>query len=258
MTVMTSSLSSALWPFLFGVFRLIPLLALPGVALFAQLPVIIRLGLVGALAALLAYGFPQTAAIAPEDPASAMLALGAEFVLGLSLAFGVHLIFGVLRFMGRLVDMQIGFAAAGIIDPTTQNVEALLGSAMAFTALAMLFAWNVHHDLLRGLALSMQTVPLGAALLTVSPGWLMLLIGQQFVLGMLLVTPIVIGLLLVDLVVAYASRLMPQVNVYFISLPLKIGIGLVLTSITLQMAAQPLRRMFDAATSTWVAVMGGA
>lgn len=255
---LANTLPSAIWPFLLATFRLMPLLTLPGISLFSQLPVIVRLGLLGALAGLVAYALPASSISVPGDMNAMIFALGGEFILGLTLAFSIHLIFGVLRFMGRLVDMQIGFAAAGIVDPTTQRVEALLGSALAFVALVTLLQWNIHHDLIRGLAVSMQLVPIGAASLTIGPDWLALLIGQQFLFAFLLVAPIVIGLLLVDIVIAYSSRLMPQVNVYFISLPLKIGIGLVLTAIVLRTSAAPLRRLFDGATSAWIPAMGGA
>lgn len=250
-----STLPVIVWPFLYGVFRLTPLLALPGVSLLGPLPTIVRLGIVISFSALIASTLSTEAMAIPDSPGAAMLALSGEFLLGLALAFSIHLVFGVLRFMGRLIDMQIGFAAAGIVDPTTQRIEALLGSGIAFAALVAMLAWNIHHDLIRGVAASVQLVPFGSASFLPTPAWLILLVGQQFLFGLMLFMPIVVGLLLLDVVIAYSSRVMPQVNVYFISLPLKVGVGLLLTAITLRLATEPLRRMFENALSSWLPLL---
>lgn len=246
-----------LWPFFLGAFRLLPLIALPELSLFGQVPVLARLGILASLAALISYSSEGLFSL-PETYADALFSLAGELVLGIALAFSIHLVFGTLRFVGRLVDMQIGFAAAGIVDPTTQRVEALLGSAMAFTALVMLFSWDMHHDLVRGIAASLQAIPLGVMAITAGdPSWLAFLVGQQFLFAFMLVSPIVIGLLLLDVVIAYSSRLMPQVNVYFIALPLKIGIGLLLAALTFRTGAEPLRRLFDNAAASWTPLFSG-
>lgn len=59
------------------------------------------------------------------------------------------------------------------------------------------------------------------------------LLGQSFLLGFMVVLPVILSLLLVDVGVAYATRSMPQANVYFLALPLKLlaAIGLVIATL---------------------------
>lgn len=245
------------WLFLFASARLLPLIALPGISLLARAPMMVRMATLLALSGVMAMAVPATQRIAPATPGEALWALAADFGLGMTLAVSLQLVFGALRFYGRLVDMQIGFAAAGVIDPTTKNFDALLGSAFSFAALVLMMAGNVHHDLLRALAASMETVPLGGAILSSDPSWLVDAVARQFLFGLLVVIPIVTGLFLLDLVIAYSSRLMPQVNIYFIALPLKIAVGLILTAVTAPFMAHAIGRMFDDASGIWQRAITG-
>ncbi|HZR33832.1 MAG TPA: flagellar biosynthetic protein FliR, partial [Nevskia sp.] len=49
-----------------------------------------------------------------------------------------------------------------------------------------------------------------------------------FAYGLALVMPVVVGLFLVDVTIAVVSRSMPQINIYFVALPLKVFAGLAL------------------------------
>ena len=60
----------------------------------------------------------------------------------------------------------------------------------------------------------------------------------------------------IDLAVAYATRSMPQANVYFLSLPLKIGAGLLLLAMSLKAAPALVERLFRTALSDSAAVLG--
>lgn len=255
MMQMPELLNQKLWLFMLCGFRLMPLLVFPGISLFTQVPITARMGLLGALSALLALSMNLEPAL-PQSAGALTGVMLAELCIGTAAALGIHLVFATLRFYGRLVDMQIGFAAAGVVDPTTNNFEALLGSGMAFAALILMLSWNFHHDLLLGLTSSIAAIPFGVTSLHLDPRQLAIILSYQFSLGLVVILPIVISLFLVDVVIAYSSRMMPQVNIYFVSLPLKIAIGLLIAATTLRFAAPALKNMFRLAVSGWPRLVG--
>lgn len=244
-----------LWLFMLSSFRLMPLLVLPGVSLFQNVPGTVRMSLLMAIAAIAALALNLQPAL-PGSVTALTMMLFTELLIGMAAALSIHLVFSTLRFYGRLVDMQTGFAAAGVVDPTTQNFEAIMGSAMAFAALVLMFAWNLHHELLLGLVASFTALPFGVEGLYLDPRQLAAALSYQFSMGLVVILPIVISLFLLDVVIAYASRMMPQVNIYFVSLPLKIAVGLLVAAATLKYAAAPLQRMFAFAMQGWPGLLG--
>ena len=57
-----------------------------------------------------------------------------EFVVGVLLAIQLQLVFAALSFWGRLLDQQIGFMAAGMFNPSSQEQEPLTGTAIMLGA----------------------------------------------------------------------------------------------------------------------------
>jgi flagellar biosynthetic protein FliR len=53
-----------------------------------------------------------------------------------------------------------------------------------------------------------------------------------------------LGLFAIDLVAAYASRSMPQANIYFVSLPIKVMAGFVLLAGSLRYAPPLIERLY--------------
>jgi flagellar biosynthetic protein FliR len=56
--------------------------------------------------------------------------------------------------------------------------------------------------------------------------------------------PTMLGLFAIDLAVAYASRSMPQANMYFVALPIKVMAGFVLLAGSLRYAPPLIERMY--------------
>lgn len=249
--------SVKLWLFFLAVLRLAPLFLLPRISPFFRTPVIIRLILIVATSLLLVAVQPQSASIAlPKNAPEAVVNLLGESLVGLALALALYMAFAVLDFYGHLVDLQIGFGAAGIFDPTTQSAGALLGSALTLTGVVLFFSFGFHRQMVRGLAASVVAVPLGSPITLQNPIWLVELISRAFLFGLLIVAPVVIGLFLIDLSIAFSSRMMPQVNVYFLGLPLKIGLGLVLLALSLNYAGPAIARLFQEGFASWGRALG--
>jgi flagellar biosynthesis protein FliR len=85
----------------------------------------------------------------------------------------------------------------------------------------------------------------------IEPGWtpaaefLTLMTGSVMSIGIQLAVPIVITLLLTDLFFGLINRVAPQVNVFFLSMPVKMWIGIFVLAIMLPYLVERFRDYFD-------------
>src|SRR6266850_6176162 len=92
----------------------------------------------GALAILLAFVFTPLAGSPPVDawsPGAFVLAAGAEFAVGLLIGFTASLLFAAVRLGGHLVDQDMGISLAGVLDPTSDEPEAVVSQFQTLLAL---------------------------------------------------------------------------------------------------------------------------
>lgn len=230
-------------------------IALPGLSPLAWAPASIRVVLVLALS--------LSAALLAPIPATALAdfdwvaAIAQEALIGLSFALAVLLPMGAVSFFGKVIDVQAGFGAAAVLNPAaSMEGEALIGVALGLLMTVLFFALDLHHDLLRALMLSLEWLPLGQTMVDATPSAVAQAFGQAFSLALLLVAPVMLGLFGIDMAVGYATRSMPQANVYFLSLPLKIAAGILLLAMSLKAAPAIVERLFSTALSDSASVLG--
>ncbi|GAB2576589.1 hypothetical protein GCM10027066_19420 [Dyella jejuensis] len=180
----------------------------------------------------------------PDQPLPFVLAMGGECVLGFTLSLAVFLPMAALGFSARVLDMQSGVAAASLFNPGTHATEALAGTVVQWAGMLVFFSLGLHLLLLQGMVASIQVVPLGSGSVLVSPDTLLSKLSSQFLLGLMVSAPTMLGLFAIDLAVAYASRSMPQANMYFVALPIKVLAGFVLLAGSLHLAPSLIERMY--------------
>jgi flagellar biosynthesis protein FliR len=230
--------------------RLTPLIVAAPVAFFARVPLTVRMLLALTLAAVMASALPEQAA--QLSPAI----LAGELLLGAVMAFGFHAAHGALDMLGKLIDTQIGLNASGVFDPGTANVTGIIAEFLAL-AFAMLFiALNQHHELLRVFSELLAVVPPGSVSLAVVSAPLAQVLTQQFLLALMMVAPIVVALWLIDVAFALMARSMPQANIYFLALPVKLGLGVLILLLSLPLIVQRIPLLFEQALRSGAQPMG--
>lgn len=228
-----------------GAFLFTPFFASAGV------PVRIRIIFLISLAFLLTAVLPPTAP--PATLADLFAAFLAELLLGGALAFGVFAAFGVFLFGGRILDFQMGFGVASLIDPATRTQSPLIGTILNMMAVAGFFLVNGHHLMLRGLAYSFERIPPGTGIREFALGPVVAEFGLMFTYGLVLVAPAVFALLLLDAGLAIAARTMPQINMFIVGLPLKIFVGLMVLAISLVYMGPFLAKVYASIFRYWEA-----
>jgi len=177
------------------------------------------------------------------------------FLLGLALALGISAAFTAIGALMRTLDMQIGFGAASIFDPHMRTQESLLGTGLILLVTYLFFELDVDADLLHALSTAANAEQAIGLISSHSVGVVIAQFGVQFTLALLVVLPTMVALLMVDLVSGMLSKTMPQMNVYFVALPLKIGVGLIVLGMSLQQSGQLLRAMMEQLQTHWTVLL---
>ncbi|BBB70257.1 hypothetical protein UNDYM_6004 (plasmid) [Undibacterium sp. YM2] len=215
------------------------------------LPVRIRVILIVMLAFSLVAGMRLVPVNVPVDLSGLVMSALAEVLLGALMAFGIFVAFAAFSMAGNLLDLQIGFNIANIFDPTTRSHSPLIAALFGMVALALFFTMDVHHTLLRGLAFSFEKIPLGQMLELPGPMLLARQFGMVFTYALMLAAPAFFCLFLVEICLAVVSRNLPQLNIFMLSVPIKIVVGLSVLAYVSGHFASVATKVFGALFGYW-------
>lgn len=239
--------------------RYLPPVVLPSLTPLRWAPSLVRIVLALGLAWLTILAMPTASLrFVPGGVAEWLLAAGGEFAVGMVFGLVLAVPQAALHMMGWVADVQAGLSAATLFDPGGQSEpQSLLGTGLLMLATVLFFVLDLHLDLYRLLVASVHVLPVGQVRLQPDIGALLDLFGSSFLLAVLVIAPVILGLFAVDVGVSYATRSMPQANVYFLMLPLKVGAAMLLMAVTLPYVPAQLERLFRGAFER-VPIMLGA
>lgn len=173
-----------------------------------------------------------------------LLALG-EIGVGLALGIITSIIFSSIRLAGQLIDLQIGFAFSGIFDPSFGGQNTLMAEFMYLFGILLFLMVNGHHILINALAQSYQLIPLaGAAMKGAVIYKVVRLFAGMFALALQISAPILVVLVITDVTFGFIARTVPQINVFILGFPLKIGVGILTLVVLLPIMARILNSVF--------------
>lgn len=239
-----------------AVFTMTPLLSA------ASVPGVVRVLLVLALAVGLSLGGPGPAALAEVPGPAALLSAGlSELALGLTMALGILLAFAAFSVAGEIIGLQMSFGMGQVVDPASGASSPIIGVAFSQLAVVGFFLVDGHHALLRGLAFSLERFPPGRAWpLEAAVGPVLQQVFGLFTLAFALAVPVVFSLLLVELALGVVARNMPQVNMIFMGIPVKIVAGLAVLALWVGGMGGAMGRVYASIFESWDALFsaGGA
>jgi flagellar biosynthetic protein FliR len=215
-----------------------------------HVPAPARVAFVLALSAFMVAAAPRVA-VESMSLGSFVAAAFAELALGMAFAFGFIVAYSATQVAGRALDVQVGFSAAGVLNPATRTFAPLLGSLFGMLAIAVFLASDGHLVLIRALAASLTLVPPGSLAHSIEPALILKHSAATFTFGLMLAAPVMFMLLLADLATAVFARSMPQLNVFVLGFAIKIVLGLTGLAMSIRFARAALDELFGATFSYW-------
>nr|WP_280517797.1 type III secretion system export apparatus subunit SctT [Falsirhodobacter halotolerans] len=229
MTAVTSALTELAYPLLVaasvGVARAMGMILLT--------PAFMRLGLTGMIRSAVAFAvaLPVVPAVfAGLDGTALPSALDLAGLVMKEMAVGavIGLLFGIpfwaAEMAGELVDLQRGSTMSQLVDPSSAGESSVTATLFTIALITLFFMSGGFLFLLDGFYRSYAFWP-ADAFLPVTGG-----AGAQALLGLLdrimqiavaLIAPVVIVILVVDVMLAFLSRMAPQLHVFDLSMAVK-------------------------------------
>lgn len=201
---------------------------MPGVGEL-NLPARVRLTIALVLTAILLPSHQKAYTVDLTSLAPVLTMLFQEIVIGAVLGLTARLAISALQVAGSVVAQQLGLGFVTAIDPTQNQQGMLVGNFLTLLGITLVFATNMHH---------MVIAAMNDSYIIFHPGEMPLvgdaaqhvtrIVATAFRIGIQLSAPFLVFGLLFNLGLGVLSRLMPQMQVFFIGLPLSILLGLVL------------------------------
>jgi len=163
-----------------------------------------------------------------------LLMLGQELLVGAVLGLLVRLTISALQVAGSVAAQQMGLGFVTAVDPTQGQQGMIVGNFLAVLGITLIFATDLHYLVIAALNDSYTLFRPGevpiigdvASLLSNTAA-------SAFRIGIQLAAPFLVFGLLFNLGLGVLARLMPQMQVFFVGLPLSIMIGFLILLLAL-------------------------
>jgi len=179
----------------------------------------------------------------------------AEATLGALMGLALHSAFAAFSMAGRIVDLQMGLGMGAVLDPVSRSNVPMLSVALSMLALSIFFGGEGHHALLRGIARSLEWVPPGGSWQFPDAGNLLMLAAGMFSVAVVVIAPTLFILLLIEIALSVASRVLPQMNIVFIGMPIKTFAGLIVLALSAPAMAPVMEGAFRSVFTFWQGVL---
>jgi flagellar biosynthetic protein FliR len=170
----------------------------------------------------------------PGDPLSLAGLTIEGLLVGFGFAFALAGLMAAVESAGALADVLAGFSFGALIDPMDGNEGGVLLQFYSLVGTLIFLAIGGDAWVLRGLARTFQLVPL-----TQAPQISSLVGGAEqvfsgiFAAALQVAAPVVIALLITDVAFGVVSRVVPQLSVFAVGFPAKVGVTLLVVGASL-------------------------
>jgi len=184
-----------------------------------------------------------------------IFAVSKEVIIGLIIGFGTKVIFSAFTMAGNVVGRKMGLLMARTFDPNARQQVPLFSQFFGILIMVYFIVTNAHHLFIETIFENFKSIPPGEGFFSPALGRNMIKTGSlMYKLAIKFGGPTVILLLLLEVSVGIAVRVLPQMNAFFITLPLRIigGLFAVMSSMKI------FQLLFDSVYGKVVSYIGSA
>ena len=166
--------------------------------------------------------------------ASLLVLMVYEILIGIVLGATARVTLAALQVAGAVIAQQLGLGFVTTIDPTQGQQGVLIGNFLTLLGVTMLFATDSHYLVIAALNDSYsifspgEVVPSGDVAELATRAFT-----AAFKIGMQLAAPFLVFGLVFNIGLGVLARLMPQMQVYFVGMPLSIFAGFLILALVI-------------------------
>jgi len=153
-----------------------------------------------------------------------------ELLVGIFIGLVALSFFEGIRLAGQVFGIQMGFGIVNVMDPSNRTQISIISVIKFFLSMLIFLSINGHHHLLIAIKDSFTLIPLGVGLVpTAALGReFVQQIGLLFVIAVRIALPLMSALICVTFVLGILAKAVPKIQVFLMSFPIKIGLGLLM------------------------------
>lgn len=173
----------------------------------------------------------NTSFVVPNSVPALTLILFKEFIIGFAMGFCANILFVGIEMGVNTFAIQMGLSADQALNPTSGGQSPVITQAYTYLASMLFMGLGAHQWLFSAIYNSFKSMPVGYVF-TFSPelvGQIVQMSGQIFGIGLSIALPVFGILFITDVLLGFTSKMMPQMNIFMVSMPLKIYLGLLLS-----------------------------
>jgi flagellar biosynthesis protein FliR len=166
-----------------------------------------------------------------------------ECFIGFTLSYISTAVFESIQIAGRFIDVQRGATMAEVMAPQLNERVSELGEFKFQLSLVLFIFLGLHREFIKVLVESFQAIP-ATRLPEVHGGFtpsmelLISISAETLFIGLQLALPIVLALLLTDIFFGIINKVSPQMNVFFLAMPVKMMLGLFVFTLSITLLLQ--------------------
>lgn len=190
-------------------------------------PMQVRLYFSMVVSILLFYVVPgeNTFVRATDGTVEIFIAIAAELLVGAAMGMVGQLVFAGFEMAGTLISYKTGLSFAMMMDSSTNQQNSIVANILGMLAILIFLSIDGDKIYITALAKSYQIVPAVDHNVHLAGTYMLEVATYLFVLGVQLTAPFMMAIFLLDVSLAIFGRLMPQANLMFVALPIKLGVG---------------------------------
>lgn len=166
--------------------------------------------------------------------ASLLVLMMHEIVIGILLGATARVTLAALQVAGSVIAQQMGLGFVTSVDPTQGQQGVLIGNFLTMLGVTLLFATDSHHLVIAALNDSYKIFAPGESMASGDVASLATrAFSAAFRIGLQLSAPFLVFGLVFNIGLGVLARLMPQMQVYFVGVPLSIFAGFLIFGIVI-------------------------
>lgn len=164
----------------------------------------------------------------PSASGTLVFLLICEAFIGIFIGTIMRIMMSSLDAAGVLIGLATGYSSAQLFNPVTQTSGSIFGSVYSMLGITLIMAMNLHHYMLAAVVNSYDLFPSDGSLPDMESATKVIiqLVSLSFNVGIKMAMPFLIVSLIMQTGQGLLSRLMPQIQIYFVAMPLQLWVGL--------------------------------
>jgi len=210
-----------------------------------MIPLQVRVALGFILALVMVPWQPLPADASPMPTLVMAMAILQEIIIGLLMGFAATLTFGAIQVAANFMGLNTGFAAGQILNPTFGSSGSAYDSLYLVMSTLYFIVLDGHLLWIKAVSLSFQMLPLHSTLPQFSAELFIRTFATMIYSGFHLALPVVAAVVLTDISAGLLAKVAPQVQVFFLTINIKLLLSLIGVAIAFTITLPMMRSLFE-------------